>query len=91
MVGAKGKPFTQSGFQTRLFPLLKDLRNAGKIGRGLTFHGLRHTVERKLAEAGCDARTIASILGHKTTAMAEHYSQQADRRHLAKVAIAKLE
>lgn len=91
VVGAKGKPFTQSGFQTRFFGLLKDLKDAGKIGEGLTFHGLRHTVGRKLAEAGCDTRTIASILGQKTTAMAEHYSQQANRHHLAKAAIAKLE
>jgi integrase len=91
VVGARGKPFTQTGFQTRFFGLLKNLKDAGKIGEGLSFHGLRHTVRRKLAEAGCDARTIASILGQKTTAMAEHYSRQANRRHLAKAAIAKLE
>jgi len=91
VVGAKGKPFTQTGFQTRFFGLLRRLKEVGKVGEGLSFHGLRHTVGRKLAEAGCDARTIASILGQKTTAMAEHYSRHANRRYLAKVAIAKLE
>jgi hypothetical protein len=45
----------------------------------------------KLAEAGCDAKTIAAVLGHMTTTMAEHYSRSADRRHLAAAAIRKVE
>jgi integrase len=91
VVNTEGKPYSQTGFQTRFFGLIKKLRDNGKVAPGLSFHGLRHTVGKKLAESGCDARTIAAILGHSTTAMAEHYSRHADRRHLAKVAIRKLE
>jgi integrase len=44
-----------------------------------------------LADAGCDARTIADVLGHKTLAIAEHYSKEADARRRTKAAIRKLE
>jgi integrase len=91
VVNTESKPYSQTGFQTRFFGLIKKLRDAGKVAPGLSFHGLRHTVGKKLAESGCDARTIAAILGHSTTAMAEHYSRHADRRNLAKAAIKKLE
>jgi len=91
VVNTEGNPYSQTGFQTRFFGLIKKLRDNGKVAPGLSFHGLRHTVGKKLAESGCDARTIAAILGHTTTAMAEHYSRHADRRHLAKAAIKKLE
>jgi integrase len=35
--------------------LRDQLENEGKVGTGLTFHGLRHTVGTKLADAGADA------------------------------------
>jgi hypothetical protein len=38
---------------------------AGKIGAGLTFHGLRHTVATKLADAEADDKTIAAITGRQ--------------------------
>ena len=91
VVGQKGRPLTQSGFQTRFFGLIKKLRDAGTIGAGLSFHGLRHTVGKKLAESGCDTRTIAAVLGHATTTMAEHYSRHADRKNLARLAMKRVE
>jgi integrase len=91
VVGARGRPFTQAGFQRRFFGLIRKLTNAGKVGQGLSFHGLRHMVGTRLAEAGCDPRTIAAVLGQQTTAMADHYSRGADRRKLAEAAIERLE
>ena len=91
VIGAKGKPFTVSGFQTRFFGMLRRLRKEGKVAKGLSFHGLRHTVGRKLGEAGCAARTIADMLGQKTTAMGEHYSRHANRKHLVREAVTALE
>jgi integrase len=91
VVGAKGRPFTQNGFQRRFFGLIRKLTDAKLIEPGLSFHGLRHMVGTRLAEAGCDHGTIAAILGHATTAMAVHYSKKADRRHLAEIAIGRLE
>jgi integrase len=91
VIGARGRPFTQNGFQRRFFGLIRRLTEEGKVAPGLSFHGLRHMLGTSLAEAGCDPRTIAAILGQKTTAMADHYSRTADRRQLASAGMAKLE
>lgn len=91
VVGAKGRPLTQSGFQTLFFGLVKQLRDRGAVEPGLSFHGLRHTVGKRLAEAGCDAQTIAAVLGQVTTAMAEHYSRHANRSRLARLALKRVE
>ena len=91
VVGVAGKPYAQNGFQSLFAKLIRKLKTAGQVGDGLTFHGLRHTVGKRLAEAGCDARTIAAILGHRTSTMAEHYSRDAERKHLAREGMAKLD
>ncbi len=57
---------------------------------GYTFHGLRKNAARNLAEAGASPHEIASVTGHKTLAMVEHYTREARQRELAKSAIAKL-
>lgn len=90
-IGPRGKVWSQSGFQSRFFVFLKRLRDAGKIGPGLSFHGLRHTVGNRLAELGCDARTIAAVLGQITSTMGEHYSRHANRRVLVGDAIRLME
>ena len=54
------------------------LKRDGKVGDGLTFHGLRHTVGTLLIEAGFDLDTVRRWLGQKTLAMAIHYSETAD-------------
>jgi integrase len=91
MVGARGRPYTVNGFQRRFFGLVRRLTDAGLVESGLSFHGLRHTVATMLADAGCDASTIAAVLGQRTTAMAEHYSRTADRRRRANEGIKALE
>lgn len=91
VVGAYGRPIGQSGLSTEFFRLLKRLRDDGKVGAGLSFHGLRHTLGTALAEAGCDPPTIAAVLGQATSKMAEHYSRRADRRGLVRAAFDKLE
>jgi integrase len=58
---------------------------------GLTFHGLRHTVGKNLAEAGCDTRTIAAFLGHKTEDMAKLYAAEEDQRRRTTDGMEKLE
>jgi len=39
------------------------LKREGKVGDGLTFHGLRHTVGTLLVEAGYDLDTVRRWLG----------------------------
>lgn len=73
------RPFTEDGFRSSFFKLIKKLVRENKIGEGLTFHGLRHFVATEIANQGGDARIIMSMLGQKTVQMATHYSEQYDR------------
>ncbi len=58
---------------------------------GLNLHGLRKLAAVRLAEAGCTAHEIASILGHKSLSEVQRYTQKADQMRLAEAAITKLE
>lgn len=91
VVGVRGRPMSANSFGSRFFEFIARLREAGKVEPGLSFHGLRHTLGTRLAEAGCDPATIAAVLGQKTTKMAEHYSRTARRHHLATAAIERIE
>ncbi len=77
-----GRPFSGSHFR-RYFR--KAQSAAGLVG--LTFHGLRYTAAAKLAEAGCSLKEIASITGHKSLAMIEKYTRDADQERLSGAAI----
>lgn len=74
----KGNPWTESGFNSSFIKAMAALKRDGKIGDGLTFHGLRHTVGTLLVQAGYDLDTVRRWLGQKTLAMAIHYSESAD-------------
>jgi integrase len=91
VIGARGNPFTPSGFRARFFKLIRELRAADRVASGLTFHGLRVTTATMLAEAGCDTQTIMAITGHETEAMVAHYRRDADKRERAEAAIARLD
>lgn len=89
-LNSRGKPWTQSGFRASFFKFIRQLEAEGVVGPGLTFHALRHTLGDELADAGCDTRAIAAVLGI-TEKQAEHYSKGADQRRRAKAALIKLE
>ena len=55
--------------------------------RDCRLHGLRKSAGRCLAEAGASTRAIMAILGHKSLAEAEHYTREAEQRHLAQQGI----
>jgi integrase len=80
-----GKPFSAAGF-TLWF--VERARAAGLEGR--TPHGLRKAAGRRLAEAGCTAKEIAAVLGHKSLAEVETYTRDADQRVLADAAMGKI-
>lgn len=73
-----GQPWTESGFRASWRKVKVKLEIAGKVGPGLTIHGLRHTVATTLRQEGFSLQAIADALGQKTTAMAGHYSKTAD-------------
>lgn len=81
-----GRPFSKAGF-TAWF--VERARMAGLEGR--TPHGLRKACGRRLAEAGCTAKEIAAVLGHRTLDEVETYTRDADQGRLADRAFARLE
>lgn len=58
-----------------------------KHGQGYTAHGLRKNATVALFEHGCSAAEVASITGHKSLAMLEHYGKSRSQAGLARVAI----
>lgn len=81
-----GAPFSPAGF-TNWF--VARARAAGLTDR--TPHGLRKSASRRLAEAGCSAKQIAAITGHKSLSEVERYTRDADQAHLADAAMDMLE
>lgn len=85
-LNSKGKNWTVNGFSASWRKIKMQLLAEHKVAEGLTLKGLRHTVATILAEMGYDDRTIADMLGQKTLAMAQHYSNRANRsKKLSKV------
>src|SRR6185437_578978 len=86
-----GRSWTESGFRASFFKMIGRLEREGKVGSGLTFHGLRHTVGKLVIEAGGSIQDVAAILGQKSEAMAKHYSKEADNRRRVQGVVRKLE
>ncbi|MHC2276439.1 integrase [Bradyrhizobium diazoefficiens] len=84
-------PWTESGFNSSFIKAMAALKKAGKIGPGLTFHGLRHTVGTLLIEAGYDIDTVRRWLGQKTLAMTIHYSQSANTSEKMREVVGRLD
>ncbi len=83
-VTSKGQPWTETGFNASFRTFRQGLEKEGVISMGLAPHGLRHTLGTRLREAGADDRTIADILGQRSTSMARHYSENASLPEHAK-------
>jgi integrase len=64
-------------------------RKAG-LPPGCTIHGLRKTLGRIAADAGSTTHQIMSTLGHRTLKQAELYTREAERRRLARDAMANV-
>jgi integrase len=82
-----GRPFTVDGFSG----FMRDAIRAAGLPLDCKPHGLRKTLGRKMADAGCTAHQIMAALGHTTLAEAERYTRDADRRRNGLEATRKLE
>lgn len=91
VTGSLGRPLKEAGLAKAFHTLILRLERQGRVQPGLTFHGLRHTAGKQLADLGCDPRTIATMLGQRSLTMAIHYSEEVDRRGRAVAAIHALE
>jgi integrase len=90
-VTSKGRPWTESGFNSSFGKFIDSLEKEGLVGSGLTMHGLRHTLGTRLREVTSDLDLIRRILGQQTLSMAQHYSETADTSRQARRALAKLD
>jgi integrase len=81
LVTEYGKPFTGNGFGNRFRKWCDD---AGL--KHCSAHGLRKAAGARLAELGCSAHEIASMLGHDTLKEVVRYTKAAKQKMLAQAA-----
>lgn len=81
-----GKPFTAAGFGNWMAERISE----AKLPDRCVTHGLRKAAARRLAEAGCSAKEIASITGHATLREVERYTAAAEQARLAGQAMARI-
>jgi integrase len=80
-----GKPYTPPGFGN----WFRELCNAAGCAE-VSAHGLRKATARRLAEIGCSANQIAAITGQASLSEVQRYTKAADRKRMAREAMAKL-
>ena len=83
---AQGKPFSPAGF-TNWF---RDRVVEAGLPDGLSPHGLRKAICRRLAEAGCTPHEIMAVSGHKTLKEVTRYTVAANRTRLAEKAMGSI-
>jgi integrase len=84
LVSGWGEPYRADSLSALISKACADLGFEGYTG-----HGLRHLAGAALAEVGASVQEIMSILGHLTEKQAMVYVRQANRKVLAKNAMAK--
>lgn len=87
----RGTQFTESGFRASFFKVIRHLKEKGAVADGLTFHGLRHSVAKDIIDAGGSTKQAMAVLAQRTPGMADHYSDEYNRRDASDAAIASLE
>lgn len=86
LVTHTGKPFSPAGFGN----WFRDCVTDAGLPAECSAHGLRKAAARRLAEAGCSARQIAAITGHRSLREVERYTAAADQAALADAAMAAI-
>jgi integrase len=86
LVTKTGRPFHPNDLSEQF----RQWCNEAGLPRHLSLHGLRHTMGDKLAETGSNPNEIASVLGHAGARSALHYTQGADRKRMARMAMKRL-
>jgi integrase len=81
-----GAPFSP-GYFTNWFGL--SVREAG-LPLGLSAHGLRKAMCRRLAEAGCTVHEIQAISGHVSLKEVERYTKGVEQKRLANAAMERV-
>ncbi len=85
LTGLRGKAFTDGTFSHLINDASKKVPGlvVGAAIGGVTPHGLRLAAATRLKELGLSWDVIASITGHDTVEMVEHYTEQKRKAQLA--------
>ncbi len=86
LVSGRGAAYSPDG----LGSLMATAIDAAGLPVRCVMHGLRKAAARRLAEAGCSTRQIASVTGHTSLQQVENYTRAVSQRHLATSAIGRL-
>jgi len=86
ITSASGKPFNPASF-TNWF---RRRCNEAGLRKGLSAHGLRKAMCRRLAERGCSINMIAAVSGHASLKEIARYTKAADQERMADAAIERL-
>jgi integrase len=81
-----GQPFSEKS----LTGMMAHWTKLAGMGSGCTFHGLRKTLGKYLAEEGATAKQAAGILGHDDLDHVELYSREAEQERLAVAGLERL-
>jgi len=79
LVTGQGHSFSDAGF-TNWF---RERCNEAGLPNGLSYHGLRKTRARLIADKGVSAHGVMAVSGHKTISEAQRYTAAFDRRKVA--------
>jgi integrase len=96
IVTKEGKPLTKESFGNWFHEccleagLLPEVVDASRRPKGLASHGLRKRMAERLAHLGCGDEWIAAVLGHKDTRQVKVYTKGANKRRMARSALARL-
>src|SRR5262245_464179 len=80
-----GKPYSAPGFGN----WFRELCDAAECP-DVSAHGIRKATACRLAEIGCSANQIGAITGHASLSEVQRYTKAADRKRMAREAMAKL-
>jgi integrase len=85
LVTSFGKSYTSNGFGNWFREICDE---AGCFD--ISAHGGRKATARRLAEIGCSTNQIAAITGHASIGEVDRYTKAANRKRMAREAMAKL-
>ena len=86
LVTEQGRPFTANGF----YNWFVDRCRAAGLPKGCSPHGLRKAGATRIADAAGTPHHIMSVTGHRSLSEVETYTRKANRKALAREAVAKL-
>jgi integrase len=79
-VSSRGTPWTEDGFRSSFFKLVRKLEREGLVAPGLTFHGLRTSFAEEARSHGFTNEQIADALAQRDAGSAAHYTKNYDRK-----------